>query len=138
MRQRLAKEKPSKGLWDLKLSAGGLVDMEFIVQQALLSMGVSAEFSPLLPNAISMLESAGRFDANEADTLQAAYAFISSLQQIQRIAVVGDVQPETASSGLKDRLQRAVKMPNFETLEAKLIEHKRAVEAIRVRRIGEL
>jgi glutamine synthetase adenylyltransferase len=39
MRQRLYREKPGKGLWDLKTAEGGLIDVEFVVQQDMLLGG---------------------------------------------------------------------------------------------------
>lgn len=138
MRLRLAKEKPGKGLWDLKLGAGGLVDLEFIVQHGLLSLSDEAAMAPFVPQAISKLESAGQLTKFQANTLLAAYDFLSSLQQIQRIAVTGDIAPDSVSIGLKDRLCRAVAAPDFVTLEASLVKHKQAVEALRAQRIGKL
>jgi len=136
MRKRLATEKPGKGLWDIKQGAGGLVDLEFIVQQGLLSLGHIAAVSPLIPKAIQRLESAGRLTLFEAEALLGGHAFLSSLQQIQRIAVKGDINPETVSAGLKDRLQRSVNMPDFETLQTALADHKSKIESIRIARIG--
>jgi len=136
MRKRLAKDKPGKGLWDLKLGAGGLVDLEFIVQHGLLSLGNDLAATPFISSAIRQLESAGCLKKSEAETLLAGHLFLSSLQQVQRIAVSGDIQPDALSKGLKDRLQRAVNIPNFKSLIEALALHKAAIEAIRVTRIG--
>ena len=136
MRARLAKEKPGQGLWDLKLGTGGLVDLEFIVQHGLLSLEAETAMTPFVPDAIIQLKSAGRVTSDEAKMLGAAYTFISSLQQIQRIAVNKNIDPETVSSGLKDRLCRAVGLHDFETLENSLRAHKSAIQAIRAQHIG--
>lgn len=136
MRQRLAKEKPGKGLWDLKLGAGGLVDLEFVVQLGLLSAAEKAVLTPSVSAAIEQLRRAGQLTEKEATTLSEAHIFLSSLQQIQRIALQGDVQPNKLSAGLKDRLQRAVGLPDFDVLQARLAGHKSNLEAVRIKHIG--
>ena len=42
MRAMIEKEKPPRDLWDLKLVPGGLIDLEFIAQVAVLTGGVGA------------------------------------------------------------------------------------------------
>ena len=42
MRAMIEKEKPPRDLWDLKLIPGGLIDLEFIAQVAVLTGGVAA------------------------------------------------------------------------------------------------
>lgn len=138
MRLRLAREKPGKGLWDLKYGAGGLLDVEFTVQHGLLLLGHSAGLTPVIKDAIKVLESAGHLTPAEGKTLQEGYVFLSSLQQIQRIAVTGNIKPERASAGLKSRLQRAVGEPGFEALEANLAAYKLAIDDIRTHHIGAL
>ena len=39
----IEKEKPPRDLWDLKLVPGGLIDLEFIAQVAVLTGGVAGE-----------------------------------------------------------------------------------------------
>lgn len=138
MRRRLAREKPGQGLWDLKLGVGGLVDLEFCVQHGLLSLGDEAAITAYVPQAIDTLERAGQLPEEDAAALLKGYEFISSLQQIQRIALVGDIDPKTVSAGLKARLCRAVSAPGFDTLETMLAQHKSAIERIRAERIGEI
>lgn len=138
MRLRLAKEKPSKGLWDLKLGAGGLLDLEFIVQYGLLAQGRCETLTPYLPDAINRLEGAGWLECAEAETLRSGYTFLSSLQQIQRIALNTDVQPASISNGLKGRLQRAVKISGFAALETELAKQKKGIEALREAKLGKI
>ena len=45
MRAMIEKEKPPRDLWDLKLVPGGLIDLEFIAQVAVLTGGVARERS---------------------------------------------------------------------------------------------
>lgn len=138
MRQRLARDKPGRGLWDLKMGAGGLVDLEFLVQRERLMLEGERPLVPVLSDAIDMLQTAGRLTEDEAVTLLHASNFLSSLQQIQRLALTGDVDPAAASSGLKDRLARAVGVPDFNAASASLADVKSAVLALRQARIGVL
>ena len=43
MRAMIEKEKPPRDLWDIKLIPGGLIDLEFIAQVAVLTGGVAAQ-----------------------------------------------------------------------------------------------
>lgn len=138
MRKRLASEKPNKGLWDLKQGPGGLVDLEFIVQHGLLLLQSEAAATAFIPDAITQLETAGLLDPGEADSLLRGYEFLSSLLQIQRISLTGIIDPERLPRGLEDRLQRAVGLPDFETLVWELRAHKSAVAALRLKHIGAL
>lgn len=142
MRERLARDKAGKGLWDLKLGTGGLVDIEFIVQHGLLCLQNAAASQPLVRSAIAALESAGQVPPDQAETLLQAHIFLSSLQQIQRLALNGDIDPENISAGLKDRLLRAVGSDDFgndfDALTARLVELKTKTADIFTARIGEL
>ncbi len=54
MRALLDREKPPKGFWDLKMSRGGLVDIEFAAQY--LQIAHAAEGGPLRPHTAEALE----------------------------------------------------------------------------------
>ena len=43
MRAMIEKEKPPRDLWDLKLVPGGLIDLEFIAQVAVLTGAVALQ-----------------------------------------------------------------------------------------------
>ncbi|MEO1475383.1 MAG: bifunctional [glutamine synthetase] adenylyltransferase/[glutamine synthetase]-adenylyl-L-tyrosine phosphorylase, partial [Pseudomonadota bacterium] len=138
MRRRLAREKPSAGFWDLKTGEGGLVDLEFIVQRELLMLDAEQAQTPRLADAIGRLRRAGRLSDRDALDLAKCERTLSSLQQIQRLALTGDINPETVSDGLKDRLARAIGAPNFEAVTTELASAKAAVQTIRRDRIGPL
>ncbi len=138
MRQRLMRDKPAKGQWDLKMREGGLVDLEFIVQHALLTSKQALEHFPELPNAIQALASAGEFTPEQADTLRDGLRFLQSLQQVQRLAHGADTSPGEISAGLKDRLCRASKCEDFSLLEQRLEKYCSDIAALRVKRIGRL
>lgn len=138
MRQRLWREKPPSGDWDLKMRAGGLVDIEFIVQQALLTGGHLETHHPELGATIRALAEAGVFDPATAEQLLDAFRFLQSLQQVQRLAVGADLTQANLSAGLKNRFCRAVKMDSFAELEARLEAVCDGVAALRLKKIGPL
>ena len=136
MRLRLEQEKPARGDWDLKMGYGGLVDLEFCVQQGLLLVP-KAQLSGngRLDEAIARLTEAAWFSEAEGTTLKQALVFLSSLQQIQRLALGGS--DDEMSAALEDRFARAVGASDgYAGLERTLAETKRAVAAIRQGKIG--
>jgi glutamate-ammonia-ligase adenylyltransferase len=132
MREKLAAQFPGRNAWDLKFAAGGLVDIEFIVQALQLRVGADAP-EILDTNTIAALERlarAGVLDTRHADDLIAAARLEQALTQVLRIAVEGPFEPEKATPGLKALLARAGSAAGFSELEAQL-----AATQARVRKI---
>lgn len=136
MRETLYREKPDKGLWDLKTSEGGLIDIEFMVQQEMLLRARPDLIRPATALALSGLADADETEApEEAEDwylLRAALHLISSLQQIQRLAL-GDTNPEesTIPEGLKNRFCRAAaEEDGFDALEERLRAVKKRVHSM--------
>ena len=135
MRKRLAAEKPGRTLWELKTAPGGLIDIEFIAQQSLLLRGSDA----LQPNIAAALESLAHSQdlaPQHADILITELRDLQSLQQVLRLAVGVNFDPETASIGLKSRLARAVGAASFTEASDRLAEGKRRAADIRCKKIG--
>lgn len=130
MRLRLHKEKPGKGDWDLKLDAGGLVDIEFIAQKLMLETQQEALISPNTSDALAALIEAGPLERADGEALIAALEYRSALLQVLRLAVGTGFSPETATPSLKSRLARAVDEEDFASVETKLTAHKTAVRAL--------
>jgi len=136
MRQTLYREKPGQGLWDLKTAEGGLIDIEFMAQKEMLLRS-----RPDLIRAGTALALSGLADADESTApeetedwcyLRAALSLLSSMQQIQRLALGdGDTSPATIPEGLKNRFCRAAgEDAGFDALEARLAEVKSRVHAM--------
>ncbi|MCF6328744.1 MAG: DUF294 nucleotidyltransferase-like domain-containing protein, partial [Henriciella sp.] len=136
MRQRLLRDKPASGPWDLKMRQGGLLDLEFIVQQALLTAGSKTVLHPQLPAAINALHKQGHFTDAESETLFDGYRFLQALQQVQRLALEADSNVNLISSGLADRFCRAAGMKDFVELEQKLERICASIASLRTERIG--
>ena len=141
MRLRLEKERPGKAPWDLKLCAGGVVDLEFLLQHALLAL--PPERAGLAPpdNAglLAFLEGEGAFDPVEAKLLREADTLYRRLRQVVATAMPNAAfRPEAASDGLRRRLASVGGADSFEALEARLTDLQARVSALRARKIGRL
>jgi glutamate-ammonia-ligase adenylyltransferase len=140
MRQRLAKERPAFGLWDLKLTPGGLLDIEFVVQQLILK---HVESLPEVLNsntlkAITLLEDHKLIDETMSRDLQGAYVLQSNLQQALRIATSGKFEPDRASDGMKTWIAQTVSETDFASLTDHLAQCQSGVARIREKIIGPL
>jgi glutamate-ammonia-ligase adenylyltransferase len=96
MRALIAKEKPPSGFWDLKLSPGGLVDVEFAAQH--LQIVAAAAGGPLRANtgeAIAALATAGLVEPATAAQLLAAWTLQQDLSQLLKVALADDADPES-------------------------------------------
>ena len=126
MRLRLYREKPGGGLWDLKSAEGGLVDIEFIVQQEMLLSGDAEQIQANISKAVAT----AHLPSPEKETLKNATATLQSLQQVQRLALGTDPVADEIPEGLKDRFCRAVGEDDFDALEHRLLSQKQAVHAL--------
>ncbi len=140
MRRRMARERPPRSMWDVKLAPGGLVDIEFVVQHAILTSAGNAPgvVIPTSMDAIGALEQAGRFSSSDAAVLIEGLSFQLNLQQALRIAMGDKFEPENASDGLKSWLANHLMMKDFSELEAKLGAVQAAVADLRARKLGPL
>ena len=124
MRQRIAAEKGTTDIWDLKQVRGGLIDLEFIAQHLQL-VHAAAHLAVLDQNtssALTKLAAAGHLAAEPAATLLAAAKLLHDLTQVLRLCLDGRFDPAKAPDGLKLLLARAAGLPTFDALEAQLRE----------------
>jgi glutamate-ammonia-ligase adenylyltransferase len=135
MRGLLEKEKPAKGFWDLKLSRGGLVDIEFVAQY--LQIVHAAAGGPLRPHtgeALAALKAAGLVAPDLADELKRAWRLQQDLSQVLKIALAEGHDPSHEPEPLRALLAKAGQAPDFKTLAEALREQKsaarRAFEAV--------
>jgi glutamate-ammonia-ligase adenylyltransferase len=122
MRARIAAEKGTENIWDLKQVRGGLVDLEFIAQYLQL-IHAPAHPEVLDQNTVAAYQKlmrAGLLDAGAAEKLIDAARLIHGLTQILRLCIEDAFDPATAPSGLKELLARAGDAPSFAALESRL------------------
>ena len=122
MRARIADEKGTTDIWDLKQVRGGLIDLEFIAQ--FLQIVSAAKHPEVLDQnteiALAKLAAAGALAPGDAEILVPAARLYHNLTQVLRLCLDKPFVPEEAPRALKDLLARASEMPDFATLEATL------------------
>jgi glutamate-ammonia-ligase adenylyltransferase len=121
MRQTMARERPASGFWDLKMSPGGLVDIEFCAQ--FLQLAHAAQGGPLRVNTgetLQALAGAGLAEAKDLRSLHAAWSLQQALVQVLKIAVEDDADPAREPAGLLALLAEAGEARDFAALRRKL------------------
>jgi len=132
MRLRIAAEKGTTDIWDLKQVRGGLVDLEFVVQylQLIHAPVQSDVLYTHTRTAIAKLAEHGALAPHDAQALDTAAELLGDLNGLLRLLADGPFNPASAPRGLKDCLARPGKAPNFAGLEASVRETEEAVLAI--------
>ena len=138
MRRRLWKERPPRGEWDLKLVDGGLIDLEFVLQQAMVLSGDVSCVVPTTQDAIETLAEQGHFTSGEAGILSSAFTLLQSLQQVQRLAVGAELTADMFSEGLKARFALAANCETFEEVQQRYDAVRKEISALRLKKIGSL
>ncbi|UVK44515.1 bifunctional [glutamine synthetase] adenylyltransferase/[glutamine synthetase]-adenylyl-L-tyrosine phosphorylase [Mesorhizobium sp. AR07] len=137
MRAMIQKEKPPRDLWDIKLIPGGLIDLEFIAQVAVITGQVeSGPRAPAVPiarapavpaRATGTAEILSRLapafaSAGVRQDLGDAYALYLALTQMARLCLTGAFERDDVPPGLSDLLLAVTDLPDFGVLEAHLKE----------------
>jgi [glutamine synthetase] adenylyltransferase / [glutamine synthetase]-adenylyl-L-tyrosine phosphorylase len=139
MRRAIAIEKGDSEPWNLKYAAGGLVDLEFIVQY--LQLIHAAEHPEILDTStVGVLAKAARLgllSVEDSDVLRPAGRLFHDLTQILRLCLPGPFDPKKAGPDLLGLLVRAADVPDFATLEAHVVETQAKVRQSFVRILGE-
>jgi len=121
MRALMERERPPSGFWDLKLSPGGLVDIEFVAQH--LQLTHAAEGGPLRPNtaeALAELRARGMADPDVLAQLQEAWSLQQNLTQLLKVALEDDADPDSEPAAFQTLLARAGGEADFRALKKRL------------------
>ncbi len=108
MRDLLAQERPPSSEWDLKLSPGGLVDIEFAAQ--FLQLVHAAEGGPLSPNTAQALSALGEDGLAAPEPLAAlldAWQLQQNLTQLLKVALGDAPAPAQEPKAFQTLLARA-------------------------------
>jgi len=127
MRELMARERPPRGEWDLKLSEGGLVDIEFAAQ--FLQLAHAADGGPLEPNtaqALASLREAGLAPARPVTDLERAWRLQQDLTQLLKLALDDRADPNEEPAALRKLLARAGGARDFRQLRSTLKAARRA------------
>lgn len=131
MRALIAQEKGDDP-GDLKLAAGGLVDIEFIAQFLILAHAAE-EPALIVPGTAHVLARAaekGILPPGRADVLRPAYDLLSSVFQWQRLTVEGRFDPKTVAPAIQKRIATAVGLPDQKVLARTLDDTRRQVRTV--------
>jgi [glutamine synthetase] adenylyltransferase / [glutamine synthetase]-adenylyl-L-tyrosine phosphorylase len=121
MRELMHRERPAKGEWDLKLSPGGLVDIEFAAQY--LQIAHAAEGGPLAPNtaaALAALRENRLAPSGPAGDLEAAWRLQQDLTQLLKVALDDNADPSGEPTAFRALLARAGGARDFRQLKTTL------------------
>ena len=130
MRELMERERPPKGDWDLKLSPGGLVDIEFAAQ--FLQLAHAASGGPLRANtaeALDSVEAAGLAPAKPLEALRGAWRLQQDLSQLLKLALTDDDDPAEQPKGFRQILARAGRTRDMKSLRAALDQARREARA---------
>jgi glutamate-ammonia-ligase adenylyltransferase len=129
MHERLKRDKPSKGLWDIKGAIGGLRDIEFIAQYLVLNH--KPDVRPLATlDMLKMAKSEKWLKSDAANTLIQACLFYHDLIQLTAILSDGEFAGSSASILAKSMLAISVDCADLDQVEKKLQNTFKTVSAI--------
>jgi len=129
MHERLARDKPSLGFWDIKGKPGGLRDIEFIAQYLVLDSKLVVSDK----STKSMLVMAQKENAADESSLQDLINICSryqSLLQLLKLAAHEMYQRDKFSSSFKTLLTEHCQLNSFSELERQLTRDARNVTTI--------
>jgi glutamate-ammonia-ligase adenylyltransferase len=121
MRELMAKERPPEGFWDMKLSPGGLVDIEFAAQY--LQIAHAAEGGPLAVHTAEALTAAGAAELAPPRLLAAlvtAWGLQQNLSQVLKVALADGADPAAEPKRLQSVLARAGDARDLRALTAQI------------------
>ncbi|MDB5507299.1 MAG: bifunctional [glutamine synthetase] adenylyltransferase/[glutamine synthetase]-adenylyl-L-tyrosine [Devosia sp.] len=115
MRALMTKERPPRHAFDLKLAAGGLVDLEFIAQSAQLVAGDRIGL-PQAPPAVVLTRLGELGLVPTGERLAEIHAAYSTVLQIMSAALADPLRDEGWTDAFKVLLARLANAPSFQRL----------------------
>lgn len=117
MRGLLEAEKPAKNRWDLKMMPGGIIDLEFIAQYAVLTGNTEHIIGQTTGEVLARL-SPKFCSPSQSSALHYAFQLYTNLSQTIRLCLDEAIEPETMLPGLADVLQRSAGEPDLARVES--------------------
>ncbi|VAW19515.1 Glutamate-ammonia-ligase adenylyltransferase [hydrothermal vent metagenome] len=119
MRARLAEQRPPRHTLDLKLVAGGLIDIEFVAQSAILIFG--DQLLDKLGDTRAVLLALFQMGAlPSGEELAQIHKTMSTIIQVMSVCLVDPAKRESWSAAFKELLARLANYPDFSRLETDL------------------
>jgi glutamate-ammonia-ligase adenylyltransferase len=124
MRATIADSKGDDKVWDLKLVAGGLTDIDFCAEALILAH--AADHPDLLTSDIARVfavaAGAGLLTPEEADILTRGHRLMNDIIQWQRLTIDGAFDPKTVPGPVMRLIARAAHAPDQKVLAATLAQ----------------
>ncbi len=128
MRALMAKERPPRHPFDLKLAPGGLVDLEFIAQSAqLVARGTVAAPQAPTDEVLRRLGETGLVPQGER--LAEILTLYSTILQVMSAALADPFKDEGWTEAFRELLAQRTNTPNFERLASDISEMEAEVRA---------
>lgn len=141
MRERLERDKPAQGDWDLKMRPGGLLDCEFLAQYWQLAYGhAHPEFlQGSTEEVFKAIDAAEILPDEDLEELIGAVRFLRRLQGYMRLTLgetPGEVDVAAAPQAIRDGMTKACGALDFGWLQDTLEEVAHVVAEARDRHIS--
>lgn len=131
MRARLEAHKPALNCWDVKLAAGGLIDVEFIVQALMLQQAASGgAIHANTGEAIAALARQGALNPGQASALASAWTLYTNVRHLQKALRHSARDMTDASAAELAPLLRLCGEPTPATLRETLVDMQRRVRGL--------
>ncbi|WP_332702139.1 bifunctional [glutamine synthetase] adenylyltransferase/[glutamine synthetase]-adenylyl-L-tyrosine phosphorylase [Devosia sp.] len=128
MRTLMARERPARHPFDLKLAEGGLVDLEFIAQSAQLVAGATIGLpQALTTRVLARLGETGLVP--EGARLAEIHETYSTVLQVMSSALISPFKDEAWTDAFKELLAGLTHYPDFGRLELDLLQMRSEVSA---------
>ncbi|MDB5431369.1 MAG: glutamate-ammonia-ligase adenylyltransferase [Caulobacter sp.] len=137
MRELMARERPPHGFWDMKLSDGGLVDVEFAAQHLqLIHAGTGGPLAQNTGEALAAMAKAGLADAGAVRALEEAWRLQQNLSQLLKVALDDKADPAEEPPAFRALLARAGGAKDFKALKAKIEAARAAAHGAYLKVVG--
>jgi glutamate-ammonia-ligase adenylyltransferase len=133
----MARERPPTGFWDMKLTEGGLVDIEFAAQH--LQLVHAAAGGPLAQNTGEALAAMGKAklaDSKVVAALEAAWRLQQNLGQLLKVALDDRADPAEEPAAFRALLARAGGARDFKGLKSRIETARKAAHAAYLTAVG--
>nr|WP_245419706.1 bifunctional [glutamine synthetase] adenylyltransferase/[glutamine synthetase]-adenylyl-L-tyrosine phosphorylase [Phyllobacterium salinisoli] len=120
MRALIEQEKPPRDIWDIKLTPGGIIDLEFLAQFAALTGNVETRHRSTATEDILARLKPSFAEPSVCDELVDAHRLYTRLSQTIRLCLIGEVESDDLPPGLSDLLCRAAELPDLKRVEIHL------------------
>ena len=127
MRALMARERPPKDDWDLKLSSGGLVDIEFAAQT--LQIVFASQGGPLAANtsaALAAFKASGLVNPARIADLEQAWIILQDVSQVLKLALADGSSPAAEPAAFRSLLARSAGLRQFSALMPRLLKARKA------------